>query len=119
MPNKPRSPAESVVTVRNGVAQQRVVFDDAQLASLLADKHKRPSGAKPIAVGLEMPLAMADSLNPGGSVAAEAAPAARTRRAQAISFSFSFDFMGFIFVAGLLSKNASAVGSFLYPVFEV
>jgi len=64
--------------------------------------NKRPSGAKSIAVGLEMPLATTVSLNPDGSVAAEAARTARTSSTQAIGL--SFDFMIFISVAGLLRK---------------
>jgi hypothetical protein len=67
-----------------------------------------------MAVGLEMPVAITDSLNPDGSVVAEAALAARTRSKHGISL--SFDFMGFIFVAGLLSKMPQPSEASVYPV---
>src|SRR5216117_4539174 len=79
--------------------------------------NRRPSGVKAIAVGLETPLAMMDSLKPGGSVAAEAAPAARARRAQAISL--SFDFIGWISVAGLLRKMLQPSEASLDPVLWI
>jgi hypothetical protein len=79
MPSRPRSPVESVVTVRKA---------DANSTSFLITRNwppcwqtnKRPSGAKSIAVGAERPLAMTVSLNPDGRMAAEAVPEASASR---------------------------------------
>src|SRR6266550_1149986 len=104
---------ESGVTVRKGAAKS-TPFLMTRNWPFCWQTNKRLSGAKSIAVGLEIPLATTDSLNPDGSVAAEAAPAARTRRTQGISL--SFDFMGFIFVAGLLRKMLQPSEVSPYPV---
>ena len=88
-PSNPRSPAESVVTVRNGV-DRSVPFLITRRAPPCWQTNSRPSGAKAIAVGLLMPLATTDSLNPAGSVAAEAATQPAARTAPAINASLCF-----------------------------
>ena len=68
-PNKPRSPEELTLTVRNGVASSWLFLMTRSAPPCWATK-SRPSGAKAIAVGLESPVAMRVSEKPAGSVAA-------------------------------------------------
>src|SRR5215813_12385407 len=69
-PSKPRSPVESTVSVRNGVAN-RDPFLITRNCPPCRQTNRRPSGAKSIAVGLVRLFATIVSENPGGKVAAK------------------------------------------------
>src|SRR6266403_6158077 len=69
IPSKPRSPAESTVKVRNGVASSAPFLTTRSWPPCRHTK-MRPSGAKSIAVGLESPPAICVSEKPAGKVAA-------------------------------------------------
>src|SRR5262245_47612112 len=68
-PSKPRSPDESTVTVRKGVAS-KTPFLMMRKVPPCSQTKIRPSGANAIAVALFKPLATSESVNPGGTVAA-------------------------------------------------
>src|SRR5215510_9420433 len=70
-PSKPRSPDESTVTVKKGVAS-RTPFLMRRKVPPCSQTKIRPSGANAIAGGLVKPPATSESVNPGGTVAAEA-----------------------------------------------
>src|SRR6185295_8711339 len=70
-PSKPRSPDESTVTDKKGVAK-RVPFLITRRLPPCSQTKMRPSGAKAIAVGLVKPEATNESVNPGGTEAADA-----------------------------------------------
>src|SRR5204863_8317372 len=65
---RPRSPAESTLTLRNGVGN-RVPFLMTRSSPDCRQTNNLPSGAKAIAVGLEMPVTTVSSENPAGTVA--------------------------------------------------
>src|SRR5213593_4418469 len=68
-PKRPRSPDESTVTVRKGVAS-RTPFLITRRVPPCSQTKIRPSGARAMAVGLLRPAATGESVNPGGTVAA-------------------------------------------------